>query len=78
MICDFFKISKTGESVLDLTDFNCPLRVQLKNDNVQGFEFKCDEVPLSTPMSKFPTKQSWKMCAMTVPVLRLKFPVSLY
>ena len=34
-IYDNFKISETGEALLDLNDL---LRVQLKNDNVQGFD----------------------------------------
>ena len=38
---DSFKISGTGEA---LVDFNDLLRVQLKNDNVQGFDTKLDEV----------------------------------
>ena len=41
MICDFFKISADNEAILDLTD---SLEVQLKNDNVQTFDTKCDEV----------------------------------
>ena len=34
MIYDYFKINGTGEALLDFNDL---LRVQLKNDNVQGF-----------------------------------------
>ena len=35
MICDNFKISGTGEALLDFDDLS---RVQLKNDNVQSFD----------------------------------------
>ena len=44
MIFDSFKISGTGEALLDFNDL---CRVQLKNDNVQGFDTNCDEVFLS-------------------------------
>ena len=37
MIHDYFKISGTGEALLEFNDL---LRVQLKNDNVQGFDTK--------------------------------------
>ena len=49
MINDNFKITGTSEAFLD---FNDPLRVQLKNDNVQGFDTKWSEVRLS--MSRVP------------------------
>ena len=39
MIYDNFKISETGEALLDNIDL---LRVQLDNDNVQGFDTKWD------------------------------------
>ena len=44
LIGDNFNISGTGEALLD---FNDQLGVQLKNDNVQGFDTKWDEVLLS-------------------------------
>ena len=44
MIYDNFKIRGTGEALLDFTDL---LRVQLKNDNVQGFDTKWNELLLS-------------------------------
>ena len=43
-IYDYFKISGTGEVLVEFHDL---LRVQLKNDNVQGFDTKCEEVLLS-------------------------------
>ena len=49
MINDHFKISGTREAFLDFKD---PLRVQMKNDNVQGFDTKWSEVRLS--MSRVP------------------------
>ena len=49
MINDNFKISGTGEALLDLNDLR---RVLMKNDNVQGFDTKCDEVLRS--MTKLP------------------------
>ena len=54
MIYDNFKISGTGEALLDFFDL---LRLQLKNDNVQGFDTKQDEVLLS--MQEFPRKICW-------------------
>ena len=47
MIDDNFKISGTREALLD---FNDQIRVQLKNDNAQGFDTNWDEVV------PFPTK----------------------
>ena len=44
MTFDSFKISGTGEALLDFNDL---LRVQLKNDIVQYFDTKWDEVLLS-------------------------------
>ena len=44
MICDNFKISGTSEALLG---FNDMLRLQLKNDNVQSFYTKRDEVLLT-------------------------------
>ena len=44
MIYDNCKISQLGEALLD---FSGLLRVQLKHDNVQGFDSKWDEVLLS-------------------------------
>ena len=44
MIHDNFKISGTGEPLLDFNDL---LRVDFKYDNMQGFDTKWDEVPLS-------------------------------
>ena len=41
MIYDFFKISGDNEAILDLTDLS---KVQLKNDSVQAFDAKSDEV----------------------------------
>ena len=49
MICEYFKVSGTREPLLDDHD---QLRVQLKNENVQGFDTKWDEVLLS--MTKVP------------------------
>ena len=49
MIYDNFKISGTGEALLDFNDLP---RMQLKNDNLQCFDIKCDEVLLS--MTKMP------------------------
>ena len=43
MIYDYFKISGTGEGLLDSDDLS---RVQLKDDNVQGFDTKRDDVLL--------------------------------
>ena len=40
MIYDHFKISETGEALLDFNDL---LSVQLKSDNVQRFDTKWDE-----------------------------------
>ena len=37
MICDNFKISETGEVLIDFNDL---LGVQLKNDNMQGFDIR--------------------------------------
>ena len=44
MICDYVKISGTGEALLD---YNVPMRVQLEGDHVQGFDTKWDGVLLS-------------------------------
>ena len=44
MICDYFKISGTSEAPFDYNDL---MRVQLKSDNMRGFDTKCDEVLLS-------------------------------
>ena len=52
MIHDNFKISGTGEALLDLNDLR---RVLLNNDNVQGFDTKCDEVLRS--MTKLPDEE---------------------
>ena len=52
MINDNFKISGTGEALLDLNDLR---RVLLNNDNVQGFDTKCDEVLRS--MTKLPDEE---------------------
>ena len=49
MINDNFKISGTGEALLDLNDLR---RVLMNNDNVQGFDTKWDEVLRS--MTKLP------------------------
>ena len=49
MIYGYFKICGTSEALLDDNDL---LRVQFKNDNVQGFDTKWDEVLLS--MTKGP------------------------
>ena len=49
MIGDHFNISGTGEALLDFKDLS---RVQLKNDDVQGFDTKWNEVLLS--MTKVP------------------------
>ena len=52
MIHDYFKISGTGEALLDFNDLS---RVHLKNDNVQG-DTKWDEVLLS--MTKVPEEDT--------------------
>ena len=57
MINDNFKISGTGEALLDLNDLR---RVLMNNDNVQGFDTKWDEVLRS--MAKNPMKMCWTMC----------------
>ena len=41
MIYDFFKITGDNDAILDSRDFS---NVQLKNDNVQAFDTKWDEV----------------------------------
>ena len=41
MIYDFFEISGDNEAILDFRDL---LKVQSKNDNVQAFDTKWDEV----------------------------------
>ena len=45
MINDNIKISGTGEALLDFTDL---VTVQLNNGNVQGFDTKWDEGPLTS------------------------------
>ena len=55
---DNFKISGTGEALLH---FNGLPIVQLKNDNVQGFDTKWDEVLLS--MTTVPDDDKQEMCA---------------
>ena len=62
---DYFQISGPGEAPLE---FNDPPRVQLKSDNVQGFDTKWDEVLLS--MTKGPVKKYWTNCTKTAPPLR--------
>ena len=52
IVFDSFKISGTGGAPLDFNDL---LRVQLKSDNVQGFDTKCDEVLLS--MTRMPDEE---------------------
>ena len=47
-------ILQTGEALLEFKDV---VRVQLKNDNVQGFDTKWDEVLLAMTM-----KTCWKIC----------------
>ena len=56
MFYDNFKTFGTSEALHDVNDL---LRVQLKNDNVQGFETKCDEVLLA--MTKKPMIRYQKM-----------------
>ena len=42
MIYDFFKIRGDNEAILDIRDL--PEKVQLKNDSVQAFDTKWDEI----------------------------------
>ena len=49
MIYNKFKISATSEALLDVNE---QMRVQLKNDHVQGIDTKRDEVLLS--VTEFP------------------------
>ena len=53
----FFWISGTGEFLLYINDL---LRVQLKNDNVQGFDTNWDEVLV--PMQKISMKIYLNLC----------------
>ena len=55
-----FKFSGTGQALLDFNDL---LRVQLKNDNVQDFDAKWDEVLLS--MKKIFMRTYWQFCRRT-------------
>ena len=48
-IYDFFKISSDCEAILDFRDFS---KVQLKNDEVQVFHTKWDEVLSSESLNK--------------------------
>ena len=41
MVSDFFKISGDNEAIFDMRDLS---KVQLKNDNIQAFDTKWDEV----------------------------------
>ena len=63
---DYFKISATGEALLDFNDL---LRDHLKNDNVHGFDTKWDEVLLS--MTKVPEEDTLEIVfKKTAPSLR--------
>ena len=50
MICDYFRVSGTHDTVLDDADV---FSITLRNDNVQDFDTRWDEVLLS--MTKIPS-----------------------
>ena len=52
MIYEYFEVSDTDESVLDLGSI---MKVELKNDNVQSFNLRSDETML--PMKKQPDEE---------------------
>ena len=52
MIYEYFEVSDTDESVLDLGSI---MKVELKNDNVQSFNSRSDETML--PMKKQPDEE---------------------
>ena len=72
VIYDYFKIWGTGEALLDFNDL---LTVQLKNDNVQGFDTKWDEVHLSR--TKVPDEDFLENCTRSSSV-ELKPLMALY
>ena len=49
MIYDFFRVTGAYDTVLDYSDF---FSITLRNDDVQEFDTRCDEIQLS--MTKFP------------------------
>ena len=65
MIHDNFRISGTGEALLDFNDL---VGVQLKNDNVHGFDTKRCEVLLS--MTNVPDEDVLDTVLETAPFLR--------
>ena len=65
MIYDNIKTSGAGEALLDFNDL---LRVQLKNDNVQGSDTKWAKY--CSPWKKLPMKIYWKYAQDAVAFLR--------
>ena len=65
VIFDYLKTSGIGEALLYFNDL---LRVQLKNDNVQVFDTKWDEVLSMTGVPRW--RFLWKTGSKTHPLLR--------
>ena len=57
MIYDYFRVTGSHDTVLDYADL---FSITLRNDNVQEFDTRWDEVPPS--MSKIPSFMFWKVC----------------
>ena len=57
IICAYFKVSGTGQAILDFTDL---MKVTLQGDSVQGFDTKWDETLLS--MNKIPDEEIFGKC----------------
>ena len=73
MIYDNFKISGKGEALLGFNDL---LRVQLNNDNMEGFDTRWDEVLLS--MTDVPDEDSLDKCTKKKFSEELTLLVALY
>ena len=54
IICEYFKVSDTDESVLDLNEI---LKVEMKNDNAQSFNTRWEETVIA--MKYDPDDEIW-------------------
>ena len=57
MIYEYFRVTGAHDTVLDYADL---FSVTLRDDNIQEFDTRWDEVLLS--MTKFHVMKSWKVC----------------
>ena len=55
IIYDYFRVTGAHDTALDYADL---FSVNLHNDNIQDFDTRWDEVPLS--MSRFPSDDVWE------------------